>query len=67
MVVRFAPVAVSIHASAGEATGMAWLADRDRVGVSIHASAGEATCILATALATALWWFQSTPPQGRRQ
>ena len=56
-------VIVSIHASAGEATGNAGR-PRALIRVSIHASAGEATkpdwCFSYTTR------FLSTPPRGRR-
>ena len=57
------PHAVSIHASAWEATSRVFNA-KWRIDVSIHASAWEAT--LAMAFSSTGVMFQSTPPRGRR-
>ena len=58
-----ADLAVSIHASAREATVLSYL-PFVLVQVSIHASAREATSYVPTV--TAFYKFQSTPPHGRR-
>jgi len=55
--------AVSIHASAGEATGVSNNSS-EALQVSIHASAGEATLRIDDGVCGIV--FQSTPPRGRR-